>query len=320
MNSKQPTEVAMSADCDVTLSIANTNNRELLRRCLETVVQTVKQVRYEVIVVDNASDDGSADMVVRLISAGEADLECHATGLWCLPQSSHRAGSGSLRADPQRGHGDPRRRGGYHGARSRQDAGPRRARMPHIDPDRTLQHSCFNFPTLTSELFEAIFPYTLIFPNSRIRSRMYWWRHDEPRDVDIVVCCMLVPKAVIDRIGAFDPTFFVYSEEHDWCRRMNNAELVKFIPNAEMIHYGGQTSKRMSLHMALVKLDSQTKFFKKHHGSAQTLALRTIIAFGAAARTLGWGVLMIRGRSRETANAKFTKNWSSLKFVATGKK
>ena len=322
MTRDHPTEVAMSPTCDVTLSITNTNNRELLRRCLETVVQTVKQVRYEVIVVDNASDDGSADMVGE--SFPQVKLIRNATRLG-YGACHNRAIEQALGRYVLILNEDMEILEGAVDTMVREadripDLGALGCRI--LNPDRTLQHSCFNFPTLTQELFEAIFPYTLIFPNSRIRSRMYWWRHDEPRDVDIVVgCCMLVPKAVIDRIGAFDPAFFVYSEEHDWCRRMKNAGLrVRFIPSAEMIHYGGQTSKRMSLHMAMVKLDSQTKFFKKHHGSGQTLALRTIIAFGAAARALGWGALMIRGGSRETANAKFTENWSSLKFVTTGKK
>ena len=64
--SHQPAEtpdMPNDSTCDVTLCIVNTNNRELLRRCLETIVQTVHRVRYEVIVVDNASDDGSAAMV-----------------------------------------------------------------------------------------------------------------------------------------------------------------------------------------------------------------------------------------------------------------
>ena len=84
---------------------------------------------------------------------------------------------------------------------------------------------------------------------------MYWWPHNEDSDVDIVMgCCMLVPRALIAQVGAFDPAFFVYSEEHDWCRRMQHAGLrVRFTPRAEMIHFGGQTSKRMSLRMALVQ-------------------------------------------------------------------
>ena len=224
MTREHPTEVAMSATCDVTLSIVNSNNRELLRRCLETVVQTVKQVRYEVIVVDNASDDGSADMVgasfphVKLIrnatrlgygaSHNRAIQQARGRFVLILNEDMEIL-EGAVDTMVREADGTP-------------DLGALGCRI--LNPDRTLQHSCFNFPTLTQALFEAIFPYTLIFPNSRIRSKMFWWRHDEPREVDIVVgCCMLVPKAVIDRIGAFDPTFFVYSEEHDWCRRMKNA-------------------------------------------------------------------------------------------------
>ena len=103
-------------------------------------------------------------------------------------------------------------------------------------------------------------------PECRLRSKMYEWGHDEARDVDVVVgCCMLAPRHVLEQVGRFDPAFFVYSEEHDLCKRVHDAGLrVVFTPHAEMIHFGGQTSKRMSLRMALVQLDSRTRFFRNH--------------------------------------------------------
>ena len=55
----------MSVAVSLTLSIVNTNNRELLRDCLQSIRDTVRQTSHEVIVVDNASDDGSPDMVER---------------------------------------------------------------------------------------------------------------------------------------------------------------------------------------------------------------------------------------------------------------
>jgi GT2 family glycosyltransferase len=191
-----------------------------------------------------------------------------------------------------------------------------------LNPDRSLQHSCFKFPTLGQELFEAIFPYTLALPKSRMRSKMFYWEHDQERDVDIVVgCCMLVPRKVIDQFGSFDPAFFVYSEEHDWCKRIKNAGLrVVFIPNAEMIHYGGQTSKRMSLKMAMVQLDSRARYFQKHHGALQATLLRVVMAAGSATRAAAWGVIaLFGGRSNEHVMAKFTEYRESVKFVAKWK-
>src|SRR5690606_7956065 len=139
-----------------------------------------------------------------------------------------------------------------------------------LSPDMTLQVSCFRFPSLAQELFEAVFPYTVAFPRARIRSRMDYWAHDRQAEVDIVVgCCMLVPRSALEKVGGFDPGFFVYSEEHDLCRRMKNAGLlIVFTHDARMIHIGGQTSRRMSTRMALVQVESRIRYFRKHHGRA----------------------------------------------------
>jgi GT2 family glycosyltransferase len=314
---------ARPTTCDVTLSIVNTNNRELLQKCLETIAATLKRTTYEIIVVDNASEDGSAEMVATSFPTAR------------LIRNPTRQGYGAShnRAVAQA-------RGRYvlvlnedmemlpnavdamvEEADSIPELGALGCRI--LNPDRSLQHSCFRFPTLAQELFEAAFPYTLIFPTSGVRSKMYGWPHHERRDVDIVVgCCMLVPRSVIDRIGAFDPAYFVYSEEHDWCKRMKNAGLrVAFTPNAEMIHYGGQTSKRMSLRMALVQLESRTRYFSKHHGALSALALRVIMAFGASLRAAGWGARLLLSRSAEgVASTKFNEYWASLKFVTTLKR
>ena len=104
-------------------------------------------------------------------------------------------------------------------------------------------------------------------------------------------------------------------------RRMRDAGLrVRFTPQAEMIHFGGETSKRMSLKMALIQLDSRTRFFRKHYGVLSAFLFRLIVLLGAALRSVGWGVrLLRRGRTDRDAAAKLVEYWASLKFVATWK-
>ena len=162
--------------CDVTLCIVNTNNRELLRRCLQTIVQTVHRVRYEVIVVDNASDDGSAEMVaaahpdVRLLvnpsrlgygASHNRAIACAGGRYVLVLNEDMEMREGAV--DTMVAHADTLADLGVLGCRI-------------LNSDRTLQHSCFRFPSLAQELFEAVFPYTLLWPKSHLRSKMYWSR------------------------------------------------------------------------------------------------------------------------------------------------
>ena len=126
---------------------------------------------------------------------------------------------------------------------------------------------------------------------------------------------------MLEQVGRFDPAFFVYSEEQDLCKRVHEAGLrVVFTPDAEMIHFGGQTSKHMSLRMALVQLDSRMRFFRKHYGARRALAFRLIVVLGASLRSVGWGLLRLaRGSSDGTATAKFIEYRESLKFMASWK-
>jgi GT2 family glycosyltransferase len=289
----------------VSLSIVNTDNRELLRRFLRTIAHGTRSA-HEVIVVDNASTDGSVEMLEREFPGVKV-----------------------IRNATRQGYGSSHNRA-LQVARGRfvlilnedmeiiDDAVDRMVKTAEridglgvlgcrlVSPDMTLQVSCFRFPTLAQELFEAVFPYTVAFPRARIRSRMDYWPHDQEADVDIVVgCCMLIPRTALERVGGFDPGFFVYSEEHDLCRRMRNAGLrVVFTPHARMIHFGGQTSRRMSTRMALVQVESRIRYFRKHHGRIACALFRAIVLLAAAWRLAGWAAVyplarQARGQARE---------------------
>ena len=80
------------------------------------------------------------------------------------------------------------------------------------------------------------------------------------------------------------------------------------------------TSKRMSLRMALVQIDSRMKFFRKHHGLLKTFAFRLILLIGALLRSVGWAVrALLVGRRDPESRAKLTEYWSSLKVAAAGR-
>jgi len=133
---------------------------------------------------------------------------------------------------------------------------------------------------------------------------------------------MLLPREAIRLGGVFDPAFFVYSEEHDLCRRMRNAGLrVVFSPASEMIHFGGQSSKHMSLKMALVQMDSRIRYFRKHRGTFAAFLVRAILAMAVGIRLVGWGVLyLIRPAQRLSATVKVREYFESMKLILAWKK
>jgi len=305
-------------EIDVTLSIVNTNNGPLLKRFLDTIKDTTRKVRYEIIVVDNASNDGSVEMLasqypdVRVIrnASREGYGSCHNRAI----EVSRGEYILVLNEDMEMVNDAVDRM--IEKAREIDDLGVMGCRL--LNPDSSLQHSCFKFRSLTQELFEAVFPYTLVFKNSRMRSKMFYWNHDVQRDVDIVLgCCMLIPRRVIAAIGMFDPSFFVYSEEDDFCKRARAKGFrVVFTPDAAIIHVGGQTSRHMSLKMHLVQLSSKTRYFRKHHGMIASVFFRVIVGIGAIVRLTGWGGLYLlkKGGSNDS-KSRLRESWASLKFA-----
>jgi GT2 family glycosyltransferase len=302
----------------ITLSIVNTDNRDLLKRCLDTIETSAGHLSHEIIVVDNASTDGSPELVrrdyprVKLIENRQRDgygrshnraiREARGEYVLILNEDMEMIGPAVQRMVAI--------------ARRIPNLGVLGCRI--LNPDRSLQHSCFREPTLRGELFEALLPYTAAFRRSPARSKMYDWAHDKQQEVDVVVgCCMLLPRAVIERVGMFDPQFFIYSEEHDLCRRVRARGLkVMFTPHAEMIHFGGRTTKRMSLRMALVQLDSRIRYFRKHHGRVAAALFRAILVLGATIRLAGWAGLYLSGRRRDGQVAeKLSEHAASVKFV-----
>jgi GT2 family glycosyltransferase len=138
-----------------------------------------------------------------------------------------------------------------------------------LNPDRTLQRTCFQYPSLLNMLLSTTYLYK-IFPKSKFlgRERMTWWDRCDERPVDVVTgCYMLVRKAVVEQIGMLDETYFMYGEETDWCYRAKmRGWKVGFAPVGQIIHLGGASSKQIKPEMVLQLRGSILKFIQKNKG------------------------------------------------------
>jgi len=172
-----------------------------------------------------------------------------------------------------------------------------------LNADRTLQPTCFMFPSLLNMLLSSTYLYKL-WPHSRFfgRERMTWWRRDDVREVDVVTgCFMLIRRDAIEQVGLMDERFYMYGEETDWCYRFKRAGWkVLFTPTAEIIHLGGQSSRQAASEMRLQLSGSVLHFLKKHRSRAEYLLCCLLSALFFLVRTPVWaakGCLLPKERS-----------------------
>jgi len=253
---------------DVSIVIVNWNTQDILRNCLQSIYEQAGGVHFEVIVIDNASTDGSAEMVrtkfpqVVLIENSEnrgfaaANNQglAIAGGRYVLLLNSDTVVLNSAISKIV----------------SFADAHPEAAVVgcQVLNPDKTLQPACFMFPSILNMLLSTSYLYKL-FPKNKFfgREQMTWWDRNDIREVDVVTgCFMLARREAIDQVGMMDELFFMYGEETDWCYRFKQAGWkIVFAPVGQIVHLGGASSSRMAARMTLQLRGAILQFMAKHH-------------------------------------------------------
>jgi len=266
--------------------VVNTNGRELLLECLAAIERTHPAgVECEVLVLDNASDDGSAEAVrglggdIRLIArerrAGKAEndsaLMRAAGGLYCLllnEDSELQPGAtaallGALEADPEAG-----------------AAGPRL-----LDSEGRPVPCAWRFPGVATALIGALFLHRRLTVQSKGKAtRRVDWAQSS---------ALLVRREAAAAVDYMDPAFFVYYDECDFAKRLADAGWHSlFVPGAEAIHHdqlstdlGGGLPRIVEFHR------NRDLYMRKHHGAGAATAVRLLTAWAYALRALTATVL-----------------------------
>ncbi len=293
---------------DVSVIIVNWNTKELLRDCLSSVYEHAGDIDYEIIVIDNASIDGSAEMVKndfqQVILMENSDNRGFATannqgmavakGRYMLLLNSDTVVLDNAIANIVN-FADENPQIAVTGCRV-------------LNPDRTLQRTCFMFPSVLNMLLSSTYLYKL-FPKNRFfgREQMTWWNRNDVRQVDVVTgCFMLVRREAIDQVGMMDEQFFMYGEETDWCYRFREEGWkVMFAPVGQIIHFGGQSTAQKPVAMIVQLRLSILKFMKKHYSRSAYLIARFLVASFFAIRLPVWlAKALIRPAARNEAAIK----------------
>jgi N-acetylglucosaminyl-diphospho-decaprenol L-rhamnosyltransferase len=251
---------------DLSVSIVNTNSRELLLGCLETL----PLAQAEVVVLDNASEDGSADAVRERFPDVRVIAQDARAGFGANHNTVIRATEGRyvyvLNEDTTAGDWAFDRIVSYLDAHPRVAAlGPRL-----VYPDGRLQDSAWRFPT---PLVSALGLLTV----GKVGVKQSGG--DAPHAVDWVMGAALVlRREALDEVGLFDEEFFLYSEEVDLQFRLREAGWeVHFFPEATVVHHESQFSAEIPERRIHEMWRSRHRYWRKHHSGtgARIAALAT---------------------------------------------
>jgi GT2 family glycosyltransferase len=160
-----------------------------------------------------------------------------------------------------------------------------------LDHNRQIIHSCRTFPTAWDYLFDSLF-LTRLFPKSRLFGRFYLTNtiFTEPSVVDMVQgSFFLFRRQVVDDIGSLDERFFMYAEERDYCYRAKKAGWKVFYhPEAEMIHIGGVSTGQKSSEMFIEQQKSTFLFHDKHDAFLKVVLIKFFVFIGILIRVVIW--------------------------------
>jgi GT2 family glycosyltransferase len=272
---------------ELSILLVNWNTREMTLACLRSIYNETRATSFEVIVVDNASHDGSVEAIAREFPQVVlmAEQENHGFGRATNLQAARARGRMILLLNTDTLVLD--------GAIDKLMAFARRQPQARIWGGRTLfaDHnlnptSCWGKPTPWSNICFASGLSAAFGNSSLFNPRAYpGWQRDSVREVGVVTGCLLLIEAGFWReLGGFDPAFFMYGEETDLCLRAAKlGARPKITPEATIIHYGGGSSHSRADKIVRLMACAIT-LSRKHDGAFGGLLARAALRAGVALR------------------------------------
>ena len=280
----------------ISVIIVSFNTRAMTLDCLRTLQNAMTGLDAEILVVDNASKDGSAEAIREAFPDVQVLANQGNTGFGIANNQAMAIAKGEffllLNSDafpePDAIHTllkfmREHPRAGVTGPRT-------------LNKDGSLQLSCFRLPS----------PSYVWLENLWLSDGYRKWPHDAVREVDFVIgACLLLRREVYEQAGGFDERFFMYSEEADWEKRIHDAGWqIVFVPDARITHLGGASGASDRAMINRHFFDSLDAYVKKHHGFAGLVSLRCAMAVGCGLRALLWAATALLPNRRPQALAK----------------
>lgn len=297
---------SVQADIDLSICIVNWNTKDFLEKCLLSIERHTKGIRFEIIVVDNESGDGSREMI----------LEQPPTHIVTILNDSN---VGFAKANNQ----------GLRIACGRylvflnpdtellEDSFTRMVRFLDENPrygaigcrllnvDGTTQLTCSrDFPTLWNQfcyfsLLSRMLSGTRLFCSEDLE---YWDRVDSS-DVNVVSgACLMASREILLETGGFDESTFMYAEDVDLCRNIiKKGKKIRFDSGTAILHYGGVSSNQIDnpYSVSVMLRSGHEHYFRKHHGLFHAFTYRGIVFIGMIIRLFASIIALIYFRVRE---------------------
>jgi GT2 family glycosyltransferase len=309
--------------CTLSFVIVNWNGGELLKRCLRSIARYPPAVDCEVVVVDNASTDGS----VEWLHSAEARGLVAPIELRIIKNYENRGfGPANNQAFPQTQspllfllNADAELTAGACDQLIKTVSSDKRiaACGPRLlNTDGSLQPSVWHNPPSAWEIIVSGLGLWRLIPR-RVRGRLLLgghWDHASRRIAPVIFgAAMLIKREVLEDVGGFDERFHMYGEDYEWCLRIRRAGWkIVFEPAANVIHHGAQFSLQRwtTLEKVRVQLEAGFKYYQiclSRRQSIANLAAACVVSFAQK----NW--YRLRGRPGDTAQTAWKLNTAQLK-------
>ena len=305
---------------DVSILLTNWNVRDLLREAIRSVREHTRGVSYEVIVVDDASTDGSVEMLRNEFPDVKLIVNEKNVGFSKANNIGARLANGKyvflLNTDTLMASNPIKTCFDF--MESHADAGVCGCWLK--GQDGKSQVSFGDFPSFHQALVDAFFLNDL-FPHAHFPKRGAYPDPSvtEPIEVDYVTgAAIMVRKNLVDQIGLFDELYRAYSEETDFCHRVRHVahKKVYFLPAAEVIHLGGVSYRNVRKYQVQLMYSSYNKFLKKYHGSVYSFCTRLLYAWQSLLKMLVRYIrfLLAAPGVREERKKYFLLAWYAVRY------
>ena len=289
---------------DLSIIIVNYNVKEFLQNLIHSIEKASTNLTKEIIIIDNASDDGSVDFIkekfpqIKLI-ANQTNLGFGKANNIGLKQAT---GKYILLINPDTLVAEDTFEKMIQFFESNKNIGLAGCKI--LNPDGTLQLACRrSFPGPWTS-FTKVTGLSNLFPNSKIFARYNLTYLDENKSYEVDAISgsfMMMRKEVYEKVGGFDEQFFMYGEDLDLCYRIQKAGYkVFYVHSTQIIHYKGESTKRSSIDETKVFYSAMHLFVKKHLSTSflvgmilrSAIFVRSIFAFIGVRRLIILSVIL----------------------------